>query len=57
MHIKAAIPFGLLAQAVEVVATLCAAMHCRLLNIEDLQNAELWQKAGLLAADPNQLVA
>ncbi len=24
---------------------------CRLLNIEDLQNAELWQRAGLLTAD------
>ena len=26
---------------------------CRLLNIDDLQNAELWQKAGLLTADQN----
>ena len=26
---------------------------CRLLNIDDLQNAELWQKAGLLTAVPN----
>lgn len=32
-------------------------LQCRLLNIEDLQNAELWQKAGLLAADQNELVA
>ena len=24
---------------------------CRLLNIEDLQNAELWQQAGLLTID------
>ena len=30
-------------------------MGCRMLNIEDLQNAELWQRAGLLTAD-KQLV-
>ena len=29
----------------------CITMGCRMLNIEDLQNAELWQRAGLLTAD------
>ena len=33
----------------------CITMGCRMLNIEDLQNAELWQRAGLLTAD-KQLV-
>ena len=35
----------------DILVSHCTGLGCRMLNIEDLQNAELWQRAGLLTAD------
>ena len=40
-----------LATFLEILVSHCTGPGCRMLNIEDLQNAELWQRAGLLTVD------